>query len=224
MSTNNQATTRGPRLNALADQFRQHRKDLITKVKDLRAQRAALRGVKGSSKQWAALSEEIDSVQNQIDKLSISLGIPVKPQVVIVSPKPVHNPSWDKQLGNILPADNKAIAKAVSDCSGVRPSKLTIGKEDYVWTSPVPPTKPGSPNLEIKGVHLKSSKMENKGNELPTRSDRIPSKDCHIFAELVMDSYAEPVNKMVMDDKDRDAWDKLQDSEDDYQSSPEDFK
>lgn len=157
MSTTNQSAPRSPRLNALADQFRQHRKDLIGKVKDLRAKRALLRGVKGSSKEWASLSEEIDSVQNQIDKLSSSLGIPVKP------------------LGT-RPADTKAINKAVNAC-----------------------------------------KAQNRGNVLPTRSEHsVLTKDCRVFAEPIMESYAEPVNKMVMDKADQDAWDKLQNVEEDF--------
>lgn len=75
MSFNQKNNTR---LNALADQVKSQRTDLIVKVKSLREKRQALKGVKGTGRQWADLTTEIDQVQAKIDLLSKSLGLPVK--------------------------------------------------------------------------------------------------------------------------------------------------
>lgn len=75
MSFNQKNNTR---LNALADQVKSQRTDLIVKVKSLREKRQALKGVKGTGRQWADLTTEIDQVQAKIDLLSKSLGLSVK--------------------------------------------------------------------------------------------------------------------------------------------------
>lgn len=70
--------TPAPRMNVLKDQLKEQRFGLITKVKALREQRQALKGVKGSGQQWAELCAQIDELQAKIDMLSKSLGLPVK--------------------------------------------------------------------------------------------------------------------------------------------------
>jgi hypothetical protein len=90
--------TPAPRMNVLKDQLKEQRFSLITKVKALREQRQALKGVKGSGQQWAELCAQIDEVQDKIDLLSKSLGLPVKERNVVVSPRPVVNPSWAEQM------------------------------------------------------------------------------------------------------------------------------
>ena len=62
--------TPAPRMNVLKDQLKEQRFGLITKVKALREQRQALKGVKGSGQQWAELCAQIDEVQDKIDLLS----------------------------------------------------------------------------------------------------------------------------------------------------------
>lgn len=75
--------TPAPRMNVLKDQLKEQRFGLITKVKALREQRQALKGVKGSGQQWAELCAQIDEVQAKIDLLSKSLGLPVKDRNVL---------------------------------------------------------------------------------------------------------------------------------------------
>ncbi|QZA70652.1 hypothetical protein AH04_177 [Erwinia phage AH04] len=75
--------TPAPRMNILKDQLKDQRFGLINKVKVLREQRQALKGVKGSGQQWAELCAQIDELQAKIDLLSKSLGLPVKDRNVL---------------------------------------------------------------------------------------------------------------------------------------------
>lgn len=75
--------TPAPRMNVLKDQLKDQRFGLINKVKVLREQRQALKGVKGSGQQWAELCAQIDELQAKIDLLSKSLGLPVKDRDVL---------------------------------------------------------------------------------------------------------------------------------------------
>jgi hypothetical protein len=63
--------------NVLKDQLHEQRRGLIKKVKSLRMKRKDLMGVPNTSKQWAELTTEIDSVSAQIDAINAALGIPV---------------------------------------------------------------------------------------------------------------------------------------------------
>lgn len=77
-ATTKKSFTPAPRMNVMKDQLKEQRFGLITKVKALREQRQALKGVKGTGKQWAEICTQIDEVQSKIDLLSKSLGLPVK--------------------------------------------------------------------------------------------------------------------------------------------------
>lgn len=59
-------------------QFKAERFTLIEKVKALRVKRTALKGIKGTTNQWDALTKEIEEVQAKIDLLSKAMGLPVK--------------------------------------------------------------------------------------------------------------------------------------------------
>lgn len=84
--------TPAPRMNVLKDQLKEQRFALITKVKTLREQRIALKGVKGTGQQWAELSTQIDEVQAKIDMLSKSLGLPVKEKPAAAAPRTEDRP------------------------------------------------------------------------------------------------------------------------------------
>lgn len=56
-------------------QFKEQRFALINTIKELRAERNKLKGVKGTTAQWDALTAKIDDVQKQIDLIGKSLGI-----------------------------------------------------------------------------------------------------------------------------------------------------
>ncbi|QYN79925.1 DNA repair protein [Kosakonia phage Kc263] len=59
-------------------QFKAQRFALINKIKELRAERNKLKGVKNTGPQWETLTNQIDEVQNQIDFIGKSLGIKPK--------------------------------------------------------------------------------------------------------------------------------------------------
>lgn len=67
-------------------QFKQLRSDLINTIKELRAERNKLKGIKGTTAQWDTLTAKIDDVQKQIDLIGKSLGI--KPRGSLHMPPP----------------------------------------------------------------------------------------------------------------------------------------
>lgn len=77
-----------PPTNILRDQLKAQRRELITQVMALREQRSALKGTKGTGEQWTLLCEQIDAVQDKIDLISRSLGLPVKERHHSSTPTP----------------------------------------------------------------------------------------------------------------------------------------
>jgi len=77
-----------PPTNILRDQLKAQRRELIAQVMTLREQRNALKGVKGTGEQWTLLCEQIDAVQDKIDLISRSLGLPVKERHHSSTPTP----------------------------------------------------------------------------------------------------------------------------------------
>lgn len=69
---------RGSATNVLRDQLKAQRSEMIAQVTALRQQRTALKGVKGTGEQWDVLCVQIDTIQDKIDLISRSLGLPVK--------------------------------------------------------------------------------------------------------------------------------------------------
>lgn len=147
--------TPAPRMNVLKDQLKEQRFGLINKVKALREQRNALKGVKGSGQQWAELCAQIDELQAKIDLLSKSLGLPVKGNWVATN---------DKASGD-LTRQRKGRSERLAEID----TQLEVG-------SHLTPTKPS--------VMCK--------DDLNHRQDNA--------------------SQMVMEDEDRDAWDRLDES------------
>lgn len=110
--TAKKTTTPAPRMNVLKDQLKEQRFGLITKVKALREQRQALKGVKGSGQQWAELCAQIDELQAKIDLLSKSLGLPVKVTNSSMSGRP-HQLNNEPKNGHGSVFDNKLIRSIV---------------------------------------------------------------------------------------------------------------
>lgn len=106
-----------PHMNVLKDQLKEQRFNLITKVKALREKRQGLKGVKGSGRQWAELCAQIDEVQDKIDLLSKSLGLPVKVTNSAQSGSP-HQINYDKS--------NPNLGQAVMDAHNGKSMGLTI--------------------------------------------------------------------------------------------------
>lgn len=158
--------TPAPRMNVLKDQLKEQRFGLITKVKALREQRQALKGVKGSGQQWAELCAQIDALQDKIDLLSKSLGLPVKDR-------------------NVL---NAALTLEGKQGSGSSPRLYTHGKTA---------TDAGyklAQSIADKPQHHQKHSPEGRVNLVGERRDHINE------------------SQMVMDDEDRDAWDRLDES------------
>lgn len=78
MNTEFKKTHSGFSKNVFSDQIKQQRFDMIIKVKALREERKALKGIKGTTQQWADLTVKIETLQDKIDLANRSLGLPVK--------------------------------------------------------------------------------------------------------------------------------------------------
>lgn len=58
----------------MKEQFKNVRKALITKIKGLTDKRQALKGVSGTSAEWKELTSEINTIQEQIDRINRAMG------------------------------------------------------------------------------------------------------------------------------------------------------
>lgn len=125
--------------NPIREQFYQHRKSLIGRIGRLRAEREALKGVKGSGDAWAKLCAQIDEVQAQIDQLTKSLGLEKKGQSetnVIAKPASPLNPFPHPGTPGRLMMLGAATSADKSQCS-VNPSIMEVGSYAKV-TKPQP--------------------------------------------------------------------------------------
>lgn len=119
--------TPAPRMNILKDQLKEQRFGLITKVKALREQRQALKGVKGSGQKWGELCAQIDEVQAKIDLLSKSLGLPVKDRKEAMSGN--VKPFAGKHV--IRDTSNPDLGRAVMDARDGKTKALTIVTDEF---------------------------------------------------------------------------------------------
>lgn len=122
--------TPAPRMNILKDQLKEQRFGLITKVKALREQRQALKGVKGSGQKWGELCAQIDEVQAKIDLLSKSLGLPVKDRKEAMSgnAKPMTGrPVRVYAQGKVA---TEVASQVASYLTPTKPAPMFVGNQD----------------------------------------------------------------------------------------------
>lgn len=102
------------------------RKQLINKIKGIREQRNALRGVAGTKDQWDSLTKEMHATQNRINELNVQLGIEVKTFPAPADKKPRNAQETGRARGDRKPAKHQHYKGRINKAGGVRRGDLYV--------------------------------------------------------------------------------------------------